>query len=217
MGEDSVKHTETHSTTRRYNVATVVVFALAIIIGVVLIYSPRFSSLEMFTPEEKIQEIQGDIMPESLPVRLVIPRLNIDTGFEAPLGLKDDGEIEVPEGYTDVGYYKFGPTPGELGPSVILGHVDSVDGPAVFYTLGQLEEGDEIRVEREDGSVAIFAVTELERHPQSGFPTKQVYGDIDHAGLRLITCSGIYQHDTLRYTHNLIVFAKLVSTSTVSQ
>ncbi len=216
---DSVQSTETKNSNRRYNVATVVVFVTAILVGIALMYSPRFAVLEVFAPEETemVDEIQGVVMNESLPTRLVIPSISIDTSFETPLGLKQNGEIEVPKSYTDVAYYKHGPTPGELGPSVILGHVDSYEGPAVFFSLGQLEEGDEIRVERKDGTVAVFAVTELERHPQSDFPTREVYGDLDHAGLRLITCSGFYDRDVLRYTHNLIVFAKLVSTSTVSQ
>ncbi len=154
------------------------------------------------------------VLPAAEPVRLAIPKIDVDVAFEAPLGLKESGEIEVPEAYDTVAYYKYGPTPGELGPAVILGHVDSFEGPAVFFSLGQLKPGDQIMVTRADGSLAIFAVEALERHPQSGFPTVQVYGDLDHAGLRLITCSGTYDHGTLRYSHNLIVFAKLVGMST---
>jgi sortase (surface protein transpeptidase) len=212
MTEDSVPTTETTSTPRRHRpVATVVVLVLTLLVGFVLLYNP-FATFEAFAPEvtDAPSEIQGEVLPESLPVRLMIPSLDIDTGFETPLGLKSNGEIEVPTGYTDVAYYKYGPTPGELGPAVILGHVDSVAGPAVFFSLGQLKPNDEIKIEREDGTVAVFAVTDLQRHPQSGFPTTRVYSDIDHVGLRLITCTGLYEKDILRYTHNLIVFAKLV-------
>lgn len=157
-----------------------------------------------------ITEVVGEVMSESAPMHISIPSVSIEADFEAPLSLKQNGEIEVPETYDKVAYYSYGPTPGELGPSVILGHVDSFEGPAVFFSLGQLKEGDEIKVEREDGTIAVFAVTTLERHLQSGFPTREVYQDIDHAGLRLITCTGTYNHDILRYTHNLIVFADLV-------
>ncbi len=156
------------------------------------------------------------VLTEAEPMRIRIPAVGIDAAFETPLGLEENQEIQVPEGYETVGYYKYGPTPGELGPAVILGHVDSVAGPAVFFSLGQLEEGDEIEVEREDGTTATFAVTRLERHAQSGFPTREVYGDIDHAGLRLITCSGTFDRGAQRYSHNLIVFAELVATSTAT-
>ncbi|MEK7462443.1 MAG: class F sortase [Patescibacteria group bacterium] len=212
-----VTETITHSSTnRRYKiVATVVVFGIGVVF---LLYCPWWSVSEVQAPPEPpvVLSVQGEIMSESLPIQLQIPKLDIDVPFSEPLGLKPNQEVEVPNDYTSVGYYKNGPTPGELGPAVILGHVDSVSGPAVFFSLGQLEKDDEIRVERADGSVAIFAVTKLERHSQAGFPTKEVYGDINHAGLRLITCSGIYIKDATHYTHNLIVFAELVGTASTT-
>jgi sortase (surface protein transpeptidase) len=146
----------------------------------------------------------------SAPVRLQIPALNIDTSFVPPLGLNEDQTVSVPDSYTEVGWYKHGATPGEIGPAVILGHVDSVDGPAVFYHLGQLEVGDEINVTRDDGTIAIFTVTKLERHPQSDFPTLSVYGPTDGAELRLVTCSGTFNRGEQRYSHNLVVYATLV-------
>jgi sortase (surface protein transpeptidase) len=202
---------------RHKSVATVVVFVLALGIGVALMYSPRFHDQTVEAPTVATSTVSGITMSESEPVRLIIPKVKIDALFSKPLGLKANREIEVPDDYTSVGYYKLGPTPGELGPAVILGHVDSFEGPAVLFSLGQLELGDEIRVERADGTVAIFAVTEMDRQPQSEFPTKKVYSDTDHAGLRVITCTGVYDHGSLRYSHNLIVFAKLVSTSTVEK
>ena len=155
-------------------------------------------------------DIKGSVLAGSNPVSLQIPKINVDTEFEAPLGLFPDGEIEVPDSYTAVGWYENSPTPGELGPAIILGHVDSIAGPAVFYSLGQLEVGDDIYVGRKDGSVAHFQVTLLERYEQVEFPVEKVYGDIDHAGLRLITCSGIFSRGSQRYSHNLVVYAKLV-------
>lgn len=160
--------------------------------------------------DAEVAELSGEIMQESAPIRLVIPSADIDTSFEGPLGLAQNGEVEVPESYTEVGWYQYGPTPGELGPAVILGHVDSISGPAVFFRLGQVKIGDEIRVEREDGTTAVFEVTHLERPAQAEFPTQEVYGDINHAGLRLITCTGTYNRGILRYSHNLIVYARLV-------
>jgi hypothetical protein len=149
------------------------------------------------------------VMPGSLPVRLRVPKLAIDAPFEEPLGLKPNKEIEVPGGFDTVGWYKYGPQPGSLGPAVVLGHVDSYEGAAVFYHLGQLAVGDSIFIDREDGTVAEFVVTELERIPQSEFPQDRVYGNIDHAGLRLVTCTGVYDHGAYRYSHNLIVYAEL--------
>lgn len=165
-------------------------------------------------PASATSSTQAVVLSKALPVRIKIPRIGVDAPFESPLGLEADGEVQVPKAYDTVGYYQFGPTPGELGPAVVLGHVDSYIGPAVFFSLGQLDEGDQIVIERADGIAATFAVTTLERHEQSGFPTRQVYGDLGYAGLRLITCSGVYDQSNARYTHNLIVFAKLVSTST---
>ncbi len=157
-----------------------------------------------------VDEELGDVtMSAAQPTRLRIPALAIDVPFSEPLGVTVEGEIEVPQAYDSVGWYRFGPTPGEVGPAVVLGHVDSYEGPAVFFSLGQLTPGDDIYIDREDGSVAHFIVMELSRHEQSEFPTRAVYGDIPYAGLRLITCTGTYQHSVERYTHNLVVFAKL--------
>lgn len=182
-------------------------------------YSPRFQHRVAEAPVEPVatSTISGLIMQESEPVRLKIPSIQLDTAFSEPLGIeKDSGEIEVPDDYVSVGYYKLGPTPGEIGPAVVLGHVDSFEGPAVLFLLGKLEEGDEILIEREDGSTAVFEVTEMERNSQKAFPTSKVYGNLNFAGLRVITCSGVYDKEKLRYTHNLIVYAKLVASSTES-
>lgn len=155
------------------------------------------------------------VLSGSKPVRLTIPSINVDALFEEPLGLNADQGIEVPDSFDSVGWYEHGPTPGELGPAVVLGHVDSVSGPAVFYSLGQLTPGDTIAITREDGSVAVFRVTGLARYEQEGFPTELVYGDLDHAGLRLVTCSGIYDRGAQRYSHNLVVYAALIESSAV--
>lgn len=196
-------------------------YGLAALAGivVVLIVSSYFS-INPFgvrhEPGEKLETVAttltvpGLILSHSLPVQLRIPKIKIDTTFVSPLGLETDGEVAVPDSYTEVGWYKHSPTPGELGPAVILGHVDSYTGPAVFFHLGQLKEGDDIFIDREDGSTAHFQVVSLERPKQSEFPTERVYGNIDHAGLRLITCTGIYVKGKQRYTNNLIVYARLV-------
>jgi sortase (surface protein transpeptidase) len=185
------------------------VVLVLIVAGFILLH-PNQAEMPEGEETPKPLTLEGPALSESEPVELSIPKLNIKAKFEAPLGVLEDGSIQVPETYTEVGWYKFGPTPGEVGPAVILGHVDSYEGPAVFFSLGQLESGDDIFVSRSDGSVAHFNVTEVERNFQSAFPTAKVYGDINHAGLRLVTCSGSFDKRQQRYSHNLVVYAKLV-------
>lgn len=145
----------------------------------------------------------------SAPVHLRIPKLDMNASFEAPLGLNVDNTVEVPDSYEKVGWYKFGATPGETGSAVILGHVDSYTGPAVFYALPNLQKNDEIEVEREDGTIAVFTVEELVRYSQDDFPTERVYGKTETATLRLVTCTGNFDKGKQRYSHNLVVYATL--------
>jgi sortase (surface protein transpeptidase) len=184
-----------------------------IVTSVLLLREQPPLGLEVWFPQRAREE--ADAQPEpgmhaSRPVRLAIPALDIDTTFEGSLGLDDAGAIEVPDSYEEVGWYRFGPTPGETGPAVIIGHVDSIDGAAIFFYLGQLSVGDEVVVTREDGSKAVFAVQALERYPQDEFPTDRVYGSIPYAGVRLITCSGTYDRDADSYSHNLVVYGRLM-------
>ncbi len=129
------------------------------------------------------------------------------------LGLNPDGTVEVPPlDSPDAGWYEESPTPGALGPAVLLGHVDSARwGPGVFYRLRELRPGDEVRVTRADGGVVGFRVDRVETRPKAEFPTAEVYGDIDHAGLRLITCGGSFDQVRRSYEDNAIVYASAVS------
>ncbi|MCO1654712.1 class F sortase [Pseudonocardia sp. S2-4] len=148
----------------------------------------------------------------SVPVRLDIPAIDVHSGLLA-LGLDPDGTTEEPPlDSPDAGWYSHSPTPGEIGPAVLLGHVDSArTGPGVFHDLPALRPGDEVRVLRVDGSTAVFAVDRVARHPKSGFPTAEVYGDIPHAGLRLITCGGEFDRGTGHYRDNVVVYASAVT------
>lgn len=148
-------------------------------------------------------------LERSLPVRITAPSVYLDATFEPPLGLAEDGSADVPDSFEEVGWYKYSPTPGELGPAVIFGHVDSYKGPAVFFGIGRLAENDPIYITREDGTTATFRVVSIGRYEQQEFPKELVYGDIDHAGLRLITCSGVFDHGTQKYSHNTVVYARL--------
>ena len=145
------------------------------------------------------------------PVRLRISALEVDSKVEK-LGLQRDGSIAVP-GRTDVaGWYEYGPRPGEPGPSVILGHVDSAEyGPGVFFKLGALHKGDTVDVTRADSTVAVFRVDRVASFPKDHFPTLEVYGNTDNAQLRLITCGGKFDFSARSYESNIVVFASLVS------
>jgi hypothetical protein len=197
----------------KHHYLMVVVFVVALIALPLVLLIPSYQTPPTPIADIKVPEVfnlaTSSVYNSSEPVQLDIPAIELSAPFTDSLGLASNGEISVPETYTDVGWYKFSPTPGELGPSVILGHVDSYTGPAVFWSLGKVSLGDEIHVTRADGSVVTFEVEGLERYPQADFPTEKVYGNITYAGLRLITCSGTYNKGAKRYTHNLVVYAKL--------
>jgi len=112
------------------------------------------------------------------------------------VGLTKDGTIEVPTSYDKAAWYRLGPTPGELGPAVIIGHVDSYKGPGVFFNLGDIRPGQLIDITRADHSVAHFRVDAIDSYPKDLFPTEAVYGPVNYAGLRLITCGGAFDEKT---------------------
>lgn len=149
-------------------------------------------------------------LPRSLPTRLIIPKIYVNAPF-TQVGLNSDGTMATPYSPEQVGWYKNSPTPGELGPSVVVGHVDYINyGAAVFWNLNKLQPGDLIEVNRADGSIAKFKVTNVQQFPQDSFPTQQVYGNINYAGIRLITCGGMWNNQTHHYSDNVVVFGSLV-------
>lgn len=168
------------------------------------------------TPTPTASEVPPAAVPTVLqlaasePTRVQLPALGVTTSV-MDLGLERDGSMEVPPGAYPVGWYDGSPTPGELGPAVLAGHVDWEGEPGAFYGLRELLPGDQVVVDRADGSTAVFAVDRVEEHAKDDFPTEAVYGDIDHAGLRLITCGGAFDADTGDYLDNVVVFASLVS------
>jgi hypothetical protein len=148
----------------------------------------------------------------SVPVRITIPAI----GVSAPvmeLGLNADKTIQVPPlGNPDLaGWYKYGPSPGQQGPAVIIGHIDSTAGPSVFYRLRDLASGDRISISLADGKTAVFTVTGLQQTLKTTFPTSDVYGHLSYAGLRLITCGGVFDAATGHYLSNVIVYARLAA------
>lgn len=147
-------------------------------------------------------------LPPSMPVSLSIPRIGVHTNL-MQLGLNKDNTIQVPtpERANLAGWYKYGPSPGEIGNTVIVGHVDSVKlGRAVFFRLGELRPGDKVSVVRTDGLTVPYRVDGVKAYPKAKFPTDLVYGGSNKSTLRLVTCGGPWSKTT-SYRDNIIVFA----------
>ncbi|WP_204335229.1 MULTISPECIES: class F sortase [unclassified Micromonospora] len=151
------------------------------------------------------------VLSASAPTDISIGKL----GLRAPVhrvGLAPDGTIAVPElaRAGEAGWYDQGPTPGQYGPAVIVGHVDTTTGPAVFHDLKKLDDGDRVEVTREDRSVAVFEVTSVQRYGKEKLPVNEIYGDFSRPNLRLITCGGQWVGGETGYADNLVVYASLV-------
>ncbi|MGC4790837.1 class F sortase [Micromonospora sp. DT178] len=153
----------------------------------------------------------GTGLARSAPTTIAIPRIGVDAAI-MPLGTNPDGTVQVPplERAQLAGWYEPGPSPGEIGNAVIVGHVDSAAiGPAVFFSLGALQPGDTITVTREDGQQATFTVESVKAYPKTEFPTEQVYGPSDRPGLRVVTCGGTFDQAAGSYPDNVVVFASM--------
>jgi sortase (surface protein transpeptidase) len=195
--------------------ALVVLGAVLILVGVVARPAPQSPPQpvkESVAAPELIDEALPPVRvwrrPEKIaaPVRVEIPRIDVSARL-VRLGLNDDRSMEVPTDFDAAGWYIHGPRPGEIGPAVIAGHVDSTSGPAVFFKLGSLRPGAVIRVRRADHSTAHFTVEAVERASKDTFPTRRVFGPTRRPALRLITCGGAFDEATGHYEDNTIVYA----------
>ena len=128
------------------------------------------------------------------------------------LGLAADGSMQVPAGsdYDKAGWFSEGPEPGQLGPAVIAGHVDSKAGPSVFFRLRDVRAGDQVLVERTDRRTLRFVVESSRQYPKAELPTDDVFGPLPWPALRLITCGGSFDRAARSYTDNIVVTARLV-------
>jgi LPXTG-site transpeptidase (sortase) family protein len=128
------------------------------------------------------------------------------------VGQNADGTVQVPplDEHNLTGWYRYGPAPGQRGPAVILGHVDSLTGISVFYYLKDLRAGDRVYVTLADGKVATFAVDGVQKVAKDAFPTASIYGKADYPSLRLVTCGGPFDKATGHYVDNIIVYAHLI-------
>jgi sortase (surface protein transpeptidase) len=151
------------------------------------------------------------VMPKSFPTELVIPKIGLDTPL-AQTGLDDHGAVAMPWDIESAAWYQYSPAPGQLGPAVIVGHLDGanyVNLKGVFYRLNELIPGDQITVDRADGTAANFKVIAMRQVSQANFPTGDIYGNINYAGLRVVTCGGTFNPTTGHYSDNTVVFAAL--------
>jgi sortase (surface protein transpeptidase) len=146
----------------------------------------------------------------STPVQLSVPAIALDVSLST-LGLNPNGTVEVPTDIQQPGWYRLGPSPGQNGSAVILGHVDSYQGPAVFFKLRSLVAGDLVDVSLADGASAQFKVTSVTQYSKAGFPDQQVYAEHGYSALQLVTCGGTFDTQTGHYLSNIVVYSTLVA------
>jgi LPXTG-site transpeptidase (sortase) family protein len=162
-------------------------------------------------PPRLTHDPQAEPLARSVPVSIRIPGI----GVAAPVmevGQNADGTVQVPplDEHNLTGWYRYGPTPGQRGSAVILGHVDSLTGISVFYYLKDLHAGDKVYVTLADGKVATFSVDGVQKVAKDAFPTASIYGKAGYPSLRLITCGGPFDKATGHYVDNIIVYAHLI-------
>ncbi|WP_027942067.1 class F sortase [Amycolatopsis taiwanensis] len=189
---------------------------IAVLLGLVLLAgcsAPAPSAPAPPTPPGSVaaESSQPAGLAHSVPTVLDIPKIEVHSTL-VQLGLNSDDTIEVPPVSTPLqaGWYSYSPTPGEIGPAIILGHVDGGGQKGIFYRLKELLPGDQISVSRQDGSTARFAVTKVDQISKSEFSADDVYGDTAAPELRLITCGGSFDRAAHSYRDNIIVYAALV-------
>ena len=161
--------------------------------------------------EAQAQRARAHALSRSLPIRVDIPRINVHADV-VKVGVTPRGSLEVPplDRAMSVGWYRLGPTPGQPGAAVVLGHVDADRvGRAVFYRLGELEPGNTLTVTRADGSRAIFTVTGGASYPKDELPYERIFAALDYPVLRLVTCGGPFDHRSRTWENNLVVYAIL--------
>jgi hypothetical protein len=155
------------------------------------------------------------LLGASTPTRVTVPTISAQSDLIG-LGREPDGQLSVPpvSRPLQASWWNESPTPGELGPAVILGHVNGGGKPGIFLNLDKIQAGQEILVDRADGQTAVFTVSRVETVPKDAFPAQRVYGGTPDAQLRLITCGGAFDRNAGSYESNIIVFANLTAVRT---
>jgi hypothetical protein len=169
--------------------------------------SPGAAASTLIVPK-RIREFRSTrrLAAVAAPSRIRIPAIGVDSSLER-LTRQRDGTIGVPVDWDRAGWFSEGPRPGHAGAAVILGHVDSPSGPAVFSRLRELRRGNAIHVQRRDGSRVAFVVDRIEQHQRRRFPVREVYWPTLTRELRLVTCGGTYDRSAGGYQSNIILFA----------
>ncbi|MFB9567125.1 class F sortase, partial [Saccharopolyspora hordei] len=191
-----------------------VLVAAALSLALSACSAPADRPLHLDAPAPASQPVQAAAaLAPSPPTWIEIPRIAARSSL-VPLGLNPDGTVAVPSVHEPMqaGWYRYSPTPGELGPAVVLGHVNGDGQDGVFARLHELRPGDEVRIGRADGQVARFVVHRMAQEPKSGFPSDEVYGDTPDPQLRLITCGGPFDREARSYRDNIIAFATFTGT-----
>lgn len=198
--------------------------AAAVALGALLMFNsvegtgttePRPTAVASAVPGPTASVDENLVLPRSAPTRLAIPSIGVNAPFTA-LSLDANGQLAPPPADDNnlVGWYQGGASPGENGPAIVAGHVDTKTGPAVFMLLYALKPGNTVDIAREDGSTATFEVDSVEEFSKADFPDDRVYSNTSTPQLRLITCGGTYDRQAKNYTDNVVVFAHLDSTTT---
>lgn len=161
-------------------------------------------------PLTSLPPVQSAPVVPSPPVKIEIPAIGVSGGL-VDLHLNPDGTLEVPKDYQQVGWYADGAVPGDTNypPTIIAGHVDSYQGPAVFYDLRKLKANDKVRVTQKDGKIAVYTVYATAEYPKTKFPADTVYAKRAESELVLITCTGAFDQSARSYDDNLVVSARL--------
>lgn len=191
------KHGAGPSLTKLSIAMIVILVGLALVVGMNTSVGSGFSSVEP--------------LAASAPTRVSVPSVGAESSL-IPTGLEPDGSLEVPpvSDPMQASWFDASPTPGEVGPSVVLGHVNGNGQPGIFAELNRVVAGAEVIVDRADGQRAVFQVSRVETIPKESFPTDSVYNDTANPQLRLITCGGDYDRAERSYGSNVIVYADLL-------
>lgn len=149
-------------------------------------------------------------LPRSIPTWVNIPAIGARSSL-VQLGVNQDKSVQVPpvSEPLQAGWYKYGPTPGQVGPAVILGHIDGNHQEGIFWRLHEVKAGDIVQVGRQDGKALTFTVRKVDQVSKKAFPTSAVYGNTPDSQLRLITCGGAFDASAHNYLDNIIVYATL--------
>ena len=201
-------------THRRFRVPLLAAAALAVVAGAAVVIQSHHpaptAAAPAAAPPNPADSFHSDLTYEEVaaPVRIRIPAMHVDSKL-IHLGLRPDGSVAVPPRTDVAGWYDGGPRPGQPGPAVILGHVDSKTGPAVFARLKELRPGDKVSVTMGNGSVVRYAVRKVVTYPNAQFPARKVYAATGPSTLNLVTCGGSYDKSNGGYQSNVVVYTSL--------